>query len=220
MAKAFWQPLRLTLLALTLGGALLVLGKAIVAPTVNAQSSYRLPNTVPLPPWQPLPSATLPSIAESIDSRQYQYRYQTQPLTVALRYMAGDGDVNRFLFFYTPIRQENVRLSVRHQPAIGFYGVLSYNGRVYLSACINARGGSTVTEQQFVQNRHTYDLQITRLLPWLSGREPLLDRRCLWTLMSVPVENTSEKALADAYRSLETAWFDWYRWWQPNFPPA
>lgn len=216
-----WQPIRLSLLVLTCSGALVIMGKAIVTPkATNTQPSYTLPASVPLTNWQPSLNTPLQPIQGSVASRDYQYRRDAQSLNVALRYMMGDGDVNRFLFVSTPIRQENSRLIVKYQSGVGFYGVLPYQGRAYLSACISPRGESTVTAQQFVQNHRTHDLTPDRILPWLSGRQPLLDRRCLWTLMSVPLTAKAGSAELDtAYKTLEDAWFSWYRWWQPNFPP-
>lgn len=220
MANA-WQPARLSLLVLAFSGALFVLGKAIVTPkAATTQPAYRLPATVPLTDWQTVSSAALQPIPEAIASQQYEYRQQ-QSLNVQLRYMTGDGDVNRFLFVHTPIRQDNNRLVLKYQPKIGFYGVLPYQKRAYLSACISPRGESTVTAQQFVQNLRTHDLTPSRVLPWLLGQQPLLDRRCLWTLMSIPVAaNADSTTLDNAYKTLEVAWFSWYRWWQPNFPPT
>lgn len=221
MANRFWHPLRMSLLIISFSGALFVLGKAIVAPkAAETQPAARLPTTVPLAGWQGAASAALQPIPESISGQEYQYRRRAETLKVELRYMTGDGDVNRFLFVHTPIRQENHRLLLKYQPTIGFYGVLPHQGRAYLSACISPRGESTVTAQQFVQNLRAHDLTWNRLLPWLTGQQPLLDRRCLWTLMSVPAANTDMATLDNAYKTLETAWFSWYRWWQPNFPPA
>ncbi len=217
-----WQSIRLVLLMLICGSALFVMGKALVTPrTKAAPPPYALPTNVSLPDWQTVSSAPLPPIPESIASRQYEYRHGTKSVHVEMRYMLGDGDVNRFLFIFTPIRQGNVRLVIKHQSRVGFYGVLPDRGRAYLSACINPRGESTVTEHQFAQNRHAYDLKAARVLPWLLGQQPLLDRRCLWTLMSVPLPTASDSAaLTEAYESLENAWFAWYDWWQPHFPPV
>ena len=227
MINTFWQPVRLTLLVLSFSSALFVLGKAIVTPkAAESQPSYRFPATVPLANWQTISSGALEHIPESIAGQTYQYRrsdqsLHDQSLKVELRYMTGDGDVNRFLFVHTPIRQENNRLVLKYQPAIGFYGVLPHQGRAYLSACISPRGESTVTAQQFVQNLRAHDLTPTRVLPWLTGQQPLLDRRCLWTLMSVPLAADADAMTRDkTYKTIETAWFSWYRWWQPNFPLA
>lgn len=221
MVKTHWQLARITLLMLTFSSTLFVLGRAIVTPkAATTQPSDRLPTTVPLAGWQVVSSTTLPPIPESIAGQQYEYQRQRQSVTVQLRYMKGDGDVNRFLFVHTPIRQDNNRLVLKYQPRFGFYGVLPHQGRAYLSACISPRGESTVTAQQFVQNLRAYDLIPSRILPWLSGQQPLLDRRCLWTLLSTPVTAGDSVALEAAYKTLENVWFSWYRWWQPNFPPV
>ncbi|MBW4472922.1 MAG: cyanoexosortase A system-associated protein [Stenomitos rutilans HA7619-LM2] len=221
MTNSFWQSTRMVLLVLTFGSAIVVLSKAIVTPkAVIPQPTSRLPATVPSADWQSVASVTLPPIPEAIAGQQYEYRRQQQSLTVQMRYMTEDGDVNRFLFAYTPIRQDNKRLVLKYQPQIGFYGVLPYQKRAYLSACISPRGESTVTAQQFVQNLRAHNLIPGRILPWLSGQQSLLDRRCLWTLMSVPLTAADSIALDNAYETLEDFWISWYRWWQPNFPPT
>jgi cyanosortase A-associated protein len=224
MAK-FWQPVRLSLLVMVLGGVLGVLGRAIVVPKVEEKSiakSYPLPPTVPLSGWQFSTSTPLrPDTSSNLPAGQrYQYRNGTTSLAVEARVMGGDDNISRFLNTYTPIGGASVNLKLKTQPDGGFYGVLAHGGQAYLSACINRHGNSTVTEQQFRQNRHIYDLEVGRVLPWLLGQETLIDRRCLWTLMVTPLSTeakpdpiTSEKA----FKTLETAWFSWYQWWQPNF---
>ncbi len=71
-----------------------------------------------------------------------------------------------------------------------------------------------------MQNRYVHALQVNRLLPWLLGRETLVDRRCLWTLMSMPLPmgaKSNSIASEKVFKALETAWFSWYQWWQPKF---
>jgi len=84
-----------------------------------------------------------------------------------------------------------------------------------LRSCINPRGPGVITYEQFIQNRYTYDWQPSRLLPVLLGQEPLRDHRCLWTYLSLPLENLSEQ---QAYSILEEVWLSWYQWWHPRFP--
>lgn len=222
MTNRFWQPARMVLFVLTFGSALFVLGKAIVTPkAATPQPSSRLPTNVPLAGWQPISSKALQPIPEAIAGQQYEYRRPQQSLTVQVRYMLEDGDVSRFLFSYTPIRQDNKRLVLKYQPTIGFYGTMPYQERAYLSACITPRGESTVTAQQFVQNLRAHNLVPSRIWPWLSGQQSLLDRRCLWTLLSVPLPAKVDAiALDNAHQTLEDVWVSWYRWWQPNFPPT
>ncbi|NJP09052.1 MAG: cyanoexosortase A system-associated protein [Leptolyngbyaceae cyanobacterium RU_5_1] len=144
-----------------------------------------------------------------------------------MQYMISDGNVSRYLFVYTAIKTANASLKPKYQPGVGHYGTVSGNGRAYLTACINPRGESTVTEQQFTQNRYTHDLRVDRIVPWILGRESLIDRRCLWTLMSTPLELSTPKTSPKSelvsldkgvYNDLETAWFSWHQGWQSNFP--
>jgi cyanosortase A-associated protein len=54
-------------------------------------------------------------------------------------------------------------------------------------------------------------------MPILLGQEALLDKRCLWVYLSIPLRNSSPE---EAYKTLEQAWFSWYQWWQPRFPKS
>lgn len=234
-----WQPVRLSLLAILCASAVLVLGRAIVTPSAkgpstNPSSNTALQQAVPLPNWQLVKSAPIqpePAKAEPntvtnsepdfLVAQQYLYRQNNNQLDVELRYMLGDGNNSRFLFVYTPVRAANAKLESRYHPSIGHYGVLTHEGRAYLSACINPRGESTTTEQQFKHNSYQNDLQPSRLLPWLLGQEPLLDQRCLWTLMSMPlsVDAKTQQTNAEAtFKQLETAWVSWHAWWRSHYP--
>ncbi|HEY9617005.1 MAG TPA: cyanoexosortase A system-associated protein [Microcoleaceae cyanobacterium] len=234
MLKSIGPSIRLALLVVTFGGTLLVLAKAIATPKLTVaptDAGRNLAKTVPINGWQLVNStviedkSTLKPGESPAHGQHYQYRQGDRLLDVDLRHTIGDGNVSRFLFVYSPVREGNAKLSqgVRHQPDIGYYGVLTHKGRAYLTACINARGGSTVTDQQFRHDRLTYDVQITRIFPWLWGQEPLMDHRCLWTLMSLPVQPDAKSGSVDsqeAYKELETAWASWYQWWRSNYPPS
>jgi cyanosortase A-associated protein len=218
-------------LALTFSSATLAVAKLTLLPkqtTPPTQTPNPLEITVPLPDWQFLDTAPLKTDKEGPFGQQYRYRQANQTLNVELKYMISDGNVSRYLFVYTPVRTANAKLKIKHQPGVGYYGVLSHKDHAYLSACINPRGESTVTEPQFTQNRYANDIQITRILPWLLGQDSLIDHRCLWTFMSIPLPSkpkpespasaTSNIVAEENYKELETAWFVWHRWWQSNFP--
>ena len=87
--------------------------------------------------------------------------------------------------------------------------------RAYLIACMNSRGGSTLTRQEFNDNRERYDLVSDRTIPWLLGQQSFQDKRCVWAHLSIPLQNFASE---DSYETLEKAWFDWYQWWHPRFP--
>ncbi len=225
MLNSTWQPVRISLIAITAGAALLVLGKLLTLPKVDkaaAQAVNTLQPAVPLPGWQLLDNSELKANKDSRFGRSYRFQQGDSSLNAEVHYMTSDGNVSRYLFVYSPVRTANANLKVKYQPETGYYGVLSHKGQAYLTACVNPRGQSTVTEQQFTQSRYTYDLKPNRILPWVLGQESLIDRRCLWTLLSTPVpaSTTPEASEAAAYKTLETAWLSWHQWWQANYPPS
>lgn len=215
-----WKNIRISFLAITLIGVLLVLAKSILIPAENKQvaSAFVFPLTVPLTGWQTLPSSSLNQKTQPnyLSGRQYKYTQQDLPLNIEMRYVVNTvGDVKEFVKQTTKIPLTKV--IQRQQAGIGFYNLFTYQEKAYLSSCINPRGGTTVTDRQFKQNRNTYDLQFNRLLPWLLGEEKLKDNRCLWTHLSVPLKHTTPD---NAYQKLETAFFSWYQWWEVRFPPS
>ncbi len=225
MLNSTWQPVRISLIAITAGAALLVLGKLLTLPKVDkasAQAVNTLQPVVPLSGWQLLDNSELKANEDSRFGRSYRFQQGDSSLNADVHYMTSDGNVSRYLFVYSSVRTANANLKVKYQPETGFYGVLSHKGQAYLTACVNPRGQSTVTEQQFTQSRYTYDLKPNRILPWVLGQESLIDRRCLWTLLSTPVpaSTTPEVSEAAAYKTLEAAWLSWHQWWQANYPPS
>lgn len=226
VSMKYWKPIRISLLAVTLGGILLVMGKIILYPSVErAFTPFEFPAAVPLPEWQMLESTPLPMPTEGSElkaAKRYTYQQNRWILAIEMRYLVDmEGKVSEFgkledwIKKFSTQEPSTVKLSVANTDGVGFYGFSQAEGRAYLNTCINSRGGSTATADQFMKNRNTYDLRWQRIFPWLLGQSELRDRRCLWTQMSVPLDRTTPET---AYKTLETAWISWYRWWQPRFP--
>ena len=214
-----WKNIRISLLGVTLGGVLLVLGKVTLYPALSSRivTPFVFPTAVPLTKWQPLQSHPLVDQTAKhptyLSGRRYQYIQDNIQLDIEMRYLVDtDGDVKAFLNTYTSIRSFPM---LRQQEGVGFYSLFTYQRKAYLSSCINPYGGSTVTDNQFKQNRNTYDVRLSRLLSWLLGQEKLKDERCLWTHLSVPLRYSSPEP---SYQLLESTWFSWYQWWRPRFP--
>jgi cyanosortase A-associated protein len=212
-----WKQFRLPLLALTFSSVFLVLAKVIIYP--NAEKSTLIPlifpETVPLSEWQLNTKYSQPTSTKDdsnlIAQKHYQYTQKNVPLDIEMRYVTI-FDVSQLLKEYNLISSS---AEVRQRQKVGYYGLGVDKGRAYLSACINPHGSSTFTSQQFSQNRSLYDRPWQRLLPWLMGKKPIEDKRCLWTHLSIPVNNSSPES---AYKKLENVWFSWHQWWQPRFP--
>ncbi len=222
------QQHRQLLIAFTLAGVFFTICRFILDPTAGNRpvTPFTFPSVVPLPGWQPLESRPLvsPIASSSVDiheadltSRQYRYSSQNhQQMEIEMHYVAGTlGNFQGYLEGFSQIRwQSTLPQNLRHHEGVGFYSLFVHQGRSHLIACINPRGGSTVTNTQFLANRRTYDLQLQRIVPWLLGKESLLDRRCLWSHLSIPLH----KASVDTRPVLEKAWWSWYQWWRSRFP--
>jgi cyanosortase A-associated protein len=210
-----WRSLRILLIALTLSGVVGGIVKTIGSPANDKLrlTSLDFPASISLSQWQLTNAKSLTAIKEgqSDSGQQYEYRQNRDRLEIQARYeQYTDGNVSRLLVVYTPIQPATVQLLIKHREGIGFYSLFEYEGKAYLSACLNSSGQSTVTEQQFVQNKYAYGWSPQRTLFWILGHNDLFDARCLWTLLSTSVTS-------DSTQNLENAWFDWYRWWKPKF---
>lgn len=217
-----WDNIRIWLVAAIFGGVLAVLGNSILYPSVSdrAPSKFVFPTTISLPGWQalassPLINQTTEKLTKYISGRQYRYSQKDWFLDIEMRYLANtNGDIKGLIKNYKniPNYTDKIVPILRQQEGIGFYSLFVHSERAYLSACINPRGGSTVTDEQFRNNRIIYDVRLRRLIPWLLGRAELRDMRCLWAHLSIPLKDYS--AVENAYQTLEQAWVPWYQWWQ------
>ena len=221
MGESRWQSVRIIAIALTLCGVVGVLVKAILFPNPprdRLNYSFDFPATVAIAQWQLINTEPLKTTDQDHlnPGQQYQYIRQGDRVKIEVRYEHyTDGNVNRLLNIYTPIKPATVWLTVKHREDIGYYGLFTYQDQAYLSACINPSGQSTVTEQQFVQNKYSYSWSPQRTLLWVIGQNDLFDGRCFWTLLSTNVTSNSDTtSLEKAYQNLEEVWFDWYRWWK------
>ena len=231
MAPINWQSVRIGILATTCGGIMWVLFQALVVTRAGEESSppvFIFPDQVPISKWEQRETKSLTKpltkkeeeagTEEIINGQQYQYVRKQRTLTIETRYENyTDGNVSRLLAVYTPIKPATVNLNLRNKEGIGDYTIFAHDDKLYLSACMNPKGGSTVTEQKFIRNRYTHDLNAKRILFWALGQNDLLDISCLWTLLSLPTDAQTQSQsflLAQNIQFLETAWFDWFNWWR------
>ncbi len=230
-AKSF-DSSRLPILVVLFLASATILVKAIATPKLPKDRlaspflAATLNQSASLPGWQLTQTTPLknlePDKADQVVGRSYEYRQGAQTLRVDLRPQYGDGGVARFLRIASEVKESSANLKPIYKPGVGHYGVLATTERLYLTACINSRGESTLTSQQFQKNRYSQDLQPGRILPWVLGQKSsFFDERCLWALMSVPLPSNSERnpeQVQAAYATLESAWVPLQQWWQANFP--
>jgi cyanosortase A-associated protein len=230
---SFWKQLRLPLLAFNLLTAGFVLGKSLLDPRMGQLTPFEFSPDVPLTQWTPVESQRLKPLPEPDTDgsilqvgRTYQYRQNDRLLDIEMRYvLRTQGEVEKFIKDRRTKenKKENSQLdpnekleaTVEYEPDVGSYVLLADKKRAYLSACINPRGESTFTQDQYKHNQDIYDTELSRLLPSLLGREKWRDDRCLWTYMSMPLDGSTPQ---ETYKLLEATWLEWKQWWQPQFP--
>ncbi|QIR39499.1 cyanoexosortase A system-associated protein [Tolypothrix sp. PCC 7910] len=218
----FWKQTRIPFLAFTFIIGALVTAKVILRSNLDKSKihTFTFPEKVSLPQGQASLIAPIETSSkkqkhpELFAQSQYQYIKNNLPVDIEMRYLKNlyNADVNFLIQNYT---FSTSSATVHQKEGIGYYGLGIEQQKAYLSACINPRGGSTFTHAQYRNNRYFKDISFERLLPLLKGEEPLLDKRCLWVYISIPVQHSSPDA---SYKILENIWASWYKWWQPRFP--
>ena len=211
-----------TLLAALLTVAVtFTIGKSFV--NLKAKSievpDYQFPTLITLSQWQfssskPLNSSVTRYLSgEFVSGKHYLYRQNGKFLEIEIRYVVDtNGDFKSFI----TNRTGKLTPGLRQDDMGGFYSVYTNENKVNLTACINPNGGSTVTGDRFRRNRMLYDKHLRRIVPWLRGKKELLDKRCLWTHLSI--NRDLSISLDEHYRILEKAWFDWYEHWKLHYP--
>lgn len=214
-----WSRLRVYFLA-TLTGILAVLVLRIQlfpSPKKPALTKSVLPGQIQLPKWQLLATHELlesQSFGNGLEGRHYKYQYLGYPLSIDLHYLIdiAHADVRIWLSHFTKIP---IDLEIRQHPIHGYYGLTQHQQTAYLVSCIPPRGKSSVTAHQYKSNTYAHFFSQSDVLNRLLGRNvtPWVDDRCLWTILSTPVQ-----ARADTDLFLEQAWVTWYQWWVKHYP--
>jgi cyanosortase A-associated protein len=233
---------RQSLLALLCGGAIGVLGHNLIhsasKSSLLAPAAFDFPPQVTLADTQMLMSK--PLAAHTFENgmvatgRSYRYPAKT-PLTadnkpsaidIEIRYIT-DGVATRptmdaLLPVLTKIPVTALKpMTMKEKPGVGFYSLFVDRQTAYFGTCISPQGITTVTGDQFHANSNpnplTSGIPLQRFLPWLMGKQTFRDSRCLWTLLSTPIDKSAPDA---TMKTLETTGVNWIRWWQMHFPAA
>ncbi|MGV2826794.1 cyanoexosortase A system-associated protein [Myxosarcina sp. GI1(2024)] len=186
-------------------------------------SSFKFPPHLDLESWQQIDRQSKRHVSlaeentESVAVANYQYQQTNLGLQVETRYLVGtNGDVPSYIDEYTDLDRENSSgEKIAEIENIGYHYLFTSSDRAFLSSCISPRSPSNVTSKQFSLNRYYYNLKPQVWWHWLWGKASIHDRRCLWTHLSIAIDDSNVQM---AYETLEAAWVDWYRWWQPRFP--
>jgi cyanosortase A-associated protein len=225
---------RQSLLSILCLGAIGVLVNATIsAPkksTLQMPSAFEFPLNLPLADAKMLASKQVAphTFKNKMVANGMSYRYQqdSKPIDIEIRYIP-DGVANRpsmdaMLPVFSQIPATVLQPSTMKEiSGLGFYSLFVEKKTAYFGTCINPQGMTTVTGDQFHNNSNPNPLSkgipVDRLLPWILGRQTLRDSRCLWTVLSTPIDAATPDA---TMKILETVGVRWIRWWQAHFPPA
>ncbi len=219
------QKLRLGLLAILMAGSLLILLRSLIDSNIGKPTPFAFPEKIELASAKTVQSEAIIDTKEFyfrpkyLSGQNYKFLIDNQPINVALRYAVGtEGDLPNFLkeLINIDIGEDEIRQKIIRKDPIGYYAMFTYQNQAYLTACINPRGISTVTKEQFDDNASDRAMDRDVIISWLLGQKDLRDRRCLWTLMSTPL--TADQDSAATNQKLEKIWISWYEWWKTNFP--
>jgi cyanosortase A-associated protein len=219
LAKSF-EKIRLPLLVAVFGGTIAAWSIGSKTPLLPFPevAPYTLPAQIPLVGWEPVGYSPLPvpSDRPPIAAGVYRYRQNGSELVIEVHYLtATKGDVRQFARWYTSL-PENITGEISRTENIGSQEIFSHGNRLYLSSCIHPAGKTTVTGNEYIQNKLRFGTGIDRLGGWLIGTKTISDRRCLWSLLSLPIDNPSS---LDATRQrLQVSWELWYDWWRVHYP--
>lgn len=229
------QKSRIVILAIIFLGVAGTLGQLIISDPSGQRRirprEFTFPTTIEIPNWQSLSSYSIDPDTLSneahrrlIAGKVYSYQQGDRSLTIEMIYAIDtNGKVSNFLDDYTSIPPSLALSSQRierYSDQVGYYLLFQDSERAYLTSCINPRGKSTVTLEQFQQNRYRHDIRVERLWRWFSNSESIRDFRCIWVNLSIPLEKgwSEETFPATAFSTLENVWFFWHEWWKPRFP--
>lgn len=218
-----WNLFRRVILATLLGSAAIALTKVVFFPAVNQNIPVTFPEKISLSEWEPeISAAKEASLSQPdadkllgfVNGKSYQYRQGDKVLTIKMRYFSPSiGDVKAYLTYYNQGIPDS--LLIREKQGMGYYGLFNKNQQTHLTTCLTPKGGNIFKREQFLQVRYQSDTRPERFLPWVIGKVPLLDNRCLWIDMSL--SGTEQNSPSSDYLTLEKAWVSWNGYWRSRF---
>ncbi|GAC1460989.1 MAG: hypothetical protein NVSMB70_06820 [Chamaesiphon sp.] len=157
-----------------------------------------------------------PGFEGMLTGKEYKYLFNGRNLEIQTYYVVNTGsNMDAWLQQLTGISIKDIEKNMTARDGLGYYALTTDGLQANLTACINPRGGSTVSSSQFTHNRYSYDFTWNRILSWMLGTEVLQDERCMWVKLSTPLNGGTPSV---AYQILESVWAANYTTWQSHFP--
>jgi len=215
-------------------GAIIITVTSIITATIysiidpqagrKSPTKFAFPDEIPLPGWSFVSSHKNDTKILSTDEekdiikdgKDYKFTHKNRSLDIDIFYLSNTrGNIQQLLKEYFNIDEQTLKNIQIKQTNQNHYSLFAHQDRAYLSTCLNPFGYSTFTQRQFSQNLNSRQLNLRLVGNWLLGKDSIRDRRCLWTIMSIPNQQENPQVLN---QTLEQAWDDYHQWWQKRFP--
>lgn len=222
-----WENVRnLWLATVLVSSSLVVLRLATTPAQKPPEPTYTFPASIPLSNSNFVKATPIgvqkrytPSLATSADDltisgQSYRYIRNGQSIEIEMRYFDRLSHVPDIL------RETTIQLNriefAQQRMATGTVAMYQRSNRLFLTACITPFGETTVEGSEIGSLQLRPAILARRAIPWLLGQEPLRDRRCLWTRISMPINPTSPET---TQQDLGQVWSEWINWWNSHYPP-
>ncbi len=146
---------------------------------------------------------------KTIPGKSYVYDRDNALVNIQMHYITSGHNVKTLIKKYTSLPHQS--LEVLQQETIGSYGLIVHQDKLHLSSCITPQGSMMANEAKLYQSYPAVRSIYNRLVFWLLGEKPIVKNVCLWSHLSIPIENSPETA----YLTLEKVWLAWYEHWHP-----
>jgi cyanosortase A-associated protein len=214
LSSRFWYTALLSCLTISV---IAILGRSLIDPNWGKLKPISFSESIPLPQWTKTNSTAISiesedEIPQKFSGKRYNYARKSQnSLTLEVFYWnSPSGNMEGFFSSYSQNKKDKLNTSTMdiRQQSQSYYGLYYRQNTAHLTSCINPRGNSTVTNQQFLQNRYTYDQQPNRWLGIALGLKRLRDWKCLWVNLSISSNikdvDRNYKILIDAWSYIDT----------------
>ncbi|MGI0493973.1 cyanoexosortase A system-associated protein [Alkalinema pantanalense CENA528] len=134
-------------------------------------------------------NTTTPQYDRILEAKQYDYTYQQKLLSVELRYVVDtEGDLGKLMAEQMGLPKEINDTAKMLVNATGTYRLFTYQQRAYMSTCLTPTGRAVINKTQFQKQQYLHLLEPRVWGRWAIGQGNLLEQRCIWAQISMPVQ--------------------------------
>ncbi|OUC15745.1 MAG: hypothetical protein B0A82_05215 [Alkalinema sp. CACIAM 70d] len=145
-------------------------------------------------------STNTPQYDRILETKQYDYTYQQKSLSVELRYVVDtEGDLGKLIAEQMGLPKEINDTAKMLVNSTGTYRFFTYQQRTYISTCLTPTGRAVINKKQFEKQQYLHLLEPRVWGRWAIGQGNLLEQRCIWAQISLPVQQVQSSEQVAAF---------------------